>query len=287
VSLHLAESKKRGTLVFGWLLKLLGFKGVSAPVSIFEAPVRASEKSSSPPLVAVNVVEEYSDGPTEHIRSAVYQEELPSTEDLFRPDDFEPPWDCGDTAVSMELKEVRTDLREQLSAMLERVDTKGDRKFLLRMARLVDSEQLELPPFPDVAQELDDLLKDKNTSLVQIAKIVEKDAGLVKRVWTTASSAAFASPPRSLHHAVSRIGLDALWRIGMSVCVNDNVFRVTGFQEVADQVRTHGVVTAEVAAYISRERRGSVYMAGLLHDVGKLIAYRTAVARRGAVPPSE
>ena len=37
-------------------------------------------------------------------------------------------------------------------------------------------------------------------------------------------SALYATRPRSLHHAVARVGLDALWRIGMSVCLTTPCF---------------------------------------------------------------
>ena len=185
------------------------------------------------------------------------------------------PWEGGRVAPSIDLDEVRALLKEELERELKRARG-ADRKFLTRLIRLVDSRNLDLPPFPDVAQELDEILKKKSTSVMQIATVVERDPGLLRRVWTQGSSALFAMPPRSLHHAVSRIGLDALWRIGMSVCLNDDVFKIRGFQEEADMARTHGIVVAEVSAWLAGERRGHIYMSGLLHGVGKLILYRTA-----------
>lgn len=185
------------------------------------------------------------------------------------------PWEGAQVVTSLETETVRERLREELN--LELKDAEGeDHELLMRLMTLLESPNLDLPPFPDVAQELDEMLKDKSTSLVQIAGVVERDPGLVRRVWAQGSSALYARPPRSLHHAVSRIGLDALWRIGMSVCMDDNVFRLDGFQKEADAARKHGVVAAGVAAWISNEPRGPMYMAGLLHSVGKLILYRTA-----------
>ena len=95
----------------------------------------------------------------------------------------------------------------------------------------------------------------------------------------------YASAPRSLHHAVARVGLDALWRIGMSVCLNDTVFRVEGMQTAAEAVRHHGIVTAEIAAMLGGERRGSLYLAGLLHGIGELIILQVAASKRER-PPS-
>jgi HD-like signal output (HDOD) protein len=197
------------------------------------------------------------------------------------------PWDQDSVVLSLKGKEVRAGLKEELSLILGQTERSADKKFLLRLAKLVDSDQLDLPPFPDIAQELDALLKDRHANVVQIAKIVERDAGLVRRVWNKASGAMYATRPKSLHHAVARIGLDSLWRIGMSVCMNEDTFRARGYQDVADAVRTHGVVTAEVAAWIGNERRGPLYMSGLLHDVGKLIVYQAASTRALTSKPSQ
>ena len=127
-----------------------------------------------------------------------------------------------------------------------------------------------------MARELDSLLKDASTEILQIARVVERDPGLVRRVWTHSRSAMYASPPRSLHHAISRVGLDTLWRIGMSVCLNDTVLRVQGFEEEASHLRVVGIATAETAAHLGGEKRGSLYMAGLLHNVGRLLVLRAA-----------
>ncbi len=197
------------------------------------------------------------------------------------------PWEGSHVALSIDADFVRQALKDEFESELKRAKG-GDRKFLLRMIRLFDSRSLDLPPFPDIAQELDAILKKKNTTVMQIASVVERDPGLLRRVWTQGSSAMYATSPRSLHHAVARIGLDALWRIGMAVCLNDAVFQIKGFQEEADQARTHGIVAAEVSAWLSGERRGHIYMAGLLHAVGKLILYRTASeGGKLTTPPSK
>ena len=194
------------------------------------------------------------------------------------------PWEGAQVVTSIRVDVVREGLREKLNLELQHA-TGGDRTFLLRLMHVLDSPNLDLPPFPDVAQELDEMLKDENTSVVQLASVIERDPGLVRRVWAQGSSARYMNPPRSLHHAVSRIGLDALWRIGMAVCMDDNVFRLDGFQDEADAARTQGVVAAEVAAWISKEPRGPMYMAGLLHAVGKLILCRTASEGTGEKDP--
>ena len=67
--------------------------------------------------------------------------------------------------------------------------------------------------------------------------------------------------------------------------MHSQVFRVRGYQKVADEVRGHGIVVGELAAWIRDEKRGHHYLAGLLHDVGKLVVYRAASVRDGLTAP--
>lgn len=259
--------------MFSWLMRLLGLRrgpDAAPPATVESEPSPAAAPTSRPgqPVAVV---------PTEDGSGSVDVVVAGSAGGV-------PPWDRAKPAPAMEPTIVRRRLRQELEALAEGAEEGGDRDFAVRIERLVESDKLDLPPFPDVARELDELLQQTTTDILQIARVVERDPGLVRRVWTHARSAMYASAPRSLHHAVARVGLDALWRIGMSVCLNDTVFRVEGYQAQATQVREHGIVTAEVAAMIAGERRGSLYLAGLLHGVGDLILLRCASAARTRGP---
>lgn len=189
-----------------------------------------------------------------------------------------PPWRRGAATASLEPMGLRNHLRLSLDELAGHASNQADRALPEQLNRLIINDQLDLPPFPDVARELDELLKRTTTDILQIARVVERDPGLVRRVWTHARSAAYSAAPRSLHHAVARVGLDALWRIGMSVCLNEATFKLDGMQDLADLVRQRGIVAAEVAALLGGERRGALYLAGLLHGSGELIVLRTAAS---------
>lgn len=196
-----------------------------------------------------------------------------------------PPWATGGVAPSIDPDEVRPHLMGTLFEIQDACKSEADRAFLLRLIRLMGTDQLDLPPFPDVAWQLDTLLRLGDPPLVRVVKLVRREPALVRRVWTQACSAFYARPPNSLDHAVARIGFDALWRIGMSACVHSEVFRVRGFQEAADTVRQHGIVVADVAAWMSGKKLGAVYLAGLLHDVGKLMIYKAATTNKSQSMP--
>lgn len=197
------------------------------------------------------------------------------------------PWEQGGVTLSLDPEEIRPLLMAKLFEEADRAQEQADKDFITRLIRILGTDKLDLPPFPDVAWQLDTLLRMADPPLVKVVKLVRREAALVRRVWTQACSAYYARPPNSLDHAVARIGFDALWRIGMSTCLYSGVFRVRGFQANADAVRRHGIVAADVAAWISGMKLGPAYLAGLLHDVGKLLVYRAASPRRPGAIPSE
>ncbi|HIN72589.1 MAG TPA: HDOD domain-containing protein [Dehalococcoidia bacterium] len=72
----------------------------------------------------------------------------------------------------------------------------------------------------------------------------------------------------------------------MSLCLHEGVFRVRGFQDEVEEVRQHGIIAADVVSWVSGHARGPFYMAGLLHDVGKLVIYRMASVRHAKNRPT-
>ncbi|MFM2244653.1 MAG: hypothetical protein RL071_727 [Pseudomonadota bacterium] len=247
--------------MFQWLMRLLGLAQTPPPSPAPPPPAAPDE----PPRAAVVLPLTPVDASAEATRAA------PPTP---RAVTAQAPWRRGAPAPALDLAAVRGHLRFTLDELAGRASNNADRALPEQLNRLISTDQLDLPPFPDVARELDELLKQTTTDILQIARVVERDPGLVRRVWTHARSAAYSAAPRSLHHAVARVGLDALWRIGMSVCLNEATFKLDGMQDQADRVRQHGIVAAEVAALLGGERRGALYLSGLLHGAGELIVLR-------------
>jgi len=195
-------------------------------------------------------------------------------------------WLRGGVPSSHDPNQVRTELLRALYEEKEGQAAPEDEAFVQRLIQVVGTQKLDFPPFPDIARDLDALLKERDPSMFQVVRLVEQDPALVRRVWVAGSGAAFMTAPSGLHHAIARIGFDALWRIGMAVCMHSQVFRVRGYQAVADEVRAHGILVGELAAWIRDEKRGHHYLAGLLHDVGKLVVYRAASVRDGLTAPN-
>ena len=190
------------------------------------------------------------------------------------------PWDGGLPVPTAHPDDARTAVLEYLWAEIDRTADEGNRAFLQRLTRECGSRKLDFPLFPDAALQLDAVLRGRDPSVADVARIVRREPDLVRRVWQDANGVTFTRKAATLDEAIVRIGFDALWRIGMRACMNAPVFRVRGFQDEVNHVRAVSIVTADVASALVPG--GDVYLAGLLHAICKLVVYRAAMAR----PPS-
>lgn len=196
------------------------------------------------------------------------------------------PWALGRNASSIDPGAAREHILSALEGLAGEHSDEADRRFLNRLGRCLATQDLDLPQFPDVARELNEMMSDPRTDASRLARLVERDPSLVQRVWTQASSARYRSAPEGLHEAIARVGTSQLWRIAMRAAFDSAVFKVPAYQEEAEEVRFHGYATAEVAAWMAGEMRGPAYLSGLLHDVGKLIIYRGAAGSSQSPDPA-
>jgi HD-like signal output (HDOD) protein len=186
------------------------------------------------------------------------------------------PWDEPRFAPSCDPAALRAHLNEVLLAERAAVTLPADRAFLDNLIRAVASNSLNLPPFPTAAREVDRLVSEGAHPHLLVA-VVETDPALMQRVWTSATRAQFAAgAPKGLHHAISRIGYVELWRIATRLCFDGLQLAIPGYQEDVDRLREEAVAVAELASRVSREKRGPAYLAGLIHDIGKIVVYRSS-----------
>ena len=197
------------------------------------------------------------------------------------------PWALGKAAPSADISAVREHVLMDLDALSRVCESNLDKGFVIRLAQTLAAQDLNLPQFPDVARELNEMMSDPRTDASRLARLVERDPSLVQRVWTQASSARYRRPPEGLHEAIARIGTSQLWRIAMRAAFDCAVFKVPQFQDEVEDVRLHGYVVAELASWMASEMRGPAYLSGLLHDVGKLIIFRSASEGSPGEGPSQ
>ena len=134
----------------------------------------------------------------------------------------------------------------------------------------------ELPSAPRVYTALTRALADPDSSLEDIARIVEKDVAISAKVLQLVNSAFFGLTRNitSLHHAVTYLGVSIL----QSLVISAEAFRIFNPSEAIegfsiDEFQNHAGLTARITGVFTMAKymADPAMVAGLLHDVGKLV----------------
>jgi len=135
----------------------------------------------------------------------------------------------------------------------------------------------KLPSFPQVAIKLLEVSKDETASLGDLAKIVETDPGISVRVLEIVNSAMYGLGRKItvLSEAVTYLGLDEIKKLAIGMTVFEKMFKF-GKTQSFDRLLfwRHSLSTAvlslEIAKSIGYPDPEEAYIAGLLHDIGKV-----------------
>lgn len=150
--------------------------------------------------------------------------------------------------------------------------------------------------FPGIALEVLELVRDPEVDAAQLARTVENDPALSAGILVLASSPVYRglSGVRTVREAVARLGLAEVAKVAAALATR-SLYRpeVRGdfemFGAVWNRLFYHSAVVARAASDSARVHRTAdpdrVFLAGMLHDVGKSIALRSlaALVRAGKV----
>jgi putative nucleotidyltransferase with HDIG domain len=132
----------------------------------------------------------------------------------------------------------------------------------------------DLPTLPVIAQKVMRLADDDTTGMQKLATIISSDQALSARVLSLANSAYYGhrGTVSTIQRAMVVIGMNMLKQLSLSVLVCGTIGR--GGRDRA-QFWKHSFGTATASAMIA-QRAGIkdddvCFMAGLLHDIGKMI----------------
>lgn len=132
---------------------------------------------------------------------------------------------------------------------------------------------------PDVAIRLNELIDQPDTSTKELVEVVQLDAGIAATVLRLANSAWYGLPSRvdTISRAITLIGTKALRDLVLSTSV------ITTFKGISaefvdmmdfwDNSVTCGVVTRNLAKKCGIRESERMFLAGLLHKVGRLVFY--------------
>jgi putative nucleotidyltransferase with HDIG domain len=147
-----------------------------------------------------------------------------------------------------------------------------------------------LKPFPIVAQRVMTLLADFDTPVLKVRKAIEQDPALTARLLRVANSALFAPAVacRSVEDAVMRLGSRAVSEI-VATLATLGMF-ADAKRGFGATFRNHCLGVAAISRVLGTEWRYNgvefVFLSGLLHDIGKLLAIQVGEIRYEALEPS-
>ncbi|MEK7678851.1 MAG: HDOD domain-containing protein [Deltaproteobacteria bacterium] len=133
---------------------------------------------------------------------------------------------------------------------------------------------MEIPVLPVTAQRVLSLMSDSDVSIEKIKRLISTDAGLATKILKVANSAFYGGYRNieNLSQAILRLGLNSVRNIVIAASLK-NVYKNFGLTEKLLWEQTIG--SAMAANIIARRTRISdpedAFIAGLLHDVGKVV----------------
>lgn len=152
-----------------------------------------------------------------------------------------------------------------------------------RLRSLVDDEALrrliggvaQLPTMPKTYAKLQLLLADPRTNLKQIAALIREDPALCAKLLQLTNSAFFrlARPISNVEDATRYLGLDTLKRLVLAAELFSSPFALEQRGISLRELQQHALVTGSIAAAIVPDAhlRDDAFVAGTLHDVGRLL----------------
>ena len=136
----------------------------------------------------------------------------------------------------------------------------------------------DIPTLPAIYQKLFDKLQDPDVSVPEIAEIITQDQALSAKILHLVNSALYGSGTKTMtiSRAVVILGFRAVRGAAMASGVFDYFKDETGSEGI-DMIRfwEHSIAVACISKVLAEDRRlqfrEEAFVAGLLHDVGKLI----------------
>jgi len=133
---------------------------------------------------------------------------------------------------------------------------------------------------PEVFIQLNRLTQDPNSSVADIAQIVESDIGLSSRLLKIVNSPYYGFPSsiQNITRAVTIIGTKDLRDLALTTTTVDLFTNMRNKQEHIRQLWRHslycGVISRLLAESLDEQNTERFFVAGLLHDIGLLILYQ-------------
>jgi putative nucleotidyltransferase with HDIG domain len=161
------------------------------------------------------------------------------------------------------------------------VETATPPKIARVEAREIQSQLARCPSLPSLGsinKALHGLLLTEQRYTAQIAEIIRRDPSLTSRLLRLVNSVYYglSTPVNSIEEAIFYLGVRQIRQLAMVTPVIEDFQRLTRqcafpWREFWQHCIGTAILTREVAASTNAQTDDSVYVAGLVHDVGKIV----------------
>lgn len=170
---------------------------------------------------------------------------------------------------------IAVGLARYLQSRAQDMRAPGDKQYVSLLLRAVRNDGVEIPAMPTDLMEIQRLLSSPDTEIADLAKAVQRDPGIAAKFVSVANSPLYRGirEVSSVREAIVRIGLNHAGMILLAIISSSKLFKVPGREEEAKWLHAHSLSTAVTCQYLARlagENEESAFMAGLLHDLGRV-----------------
>ena len=170
------------------------------------------------------------------------------------------------------------------------VHSNGNTMFLGELqAKRIAQNVLNLPTLPTVIAKMMQVMDDPRTTVAQLSRLISSDQVLSAKLLKLANSAFYGIPRKvaTLELAIVMLGFENLKTLALGVGVidrfSDNWNDAFDYTEFWEHAFGCAVASRIVAHDLCPDQKGEAFVAGLLHDVGKLILSQFARRHFAAV----
>ncbi len=141
--------------------------------------------------------------------------------------------------------------------------------------------QIILPVLPKIVREIETLFRQPDTTIEDLAKVIERDVVISVKVLATANSSFYrtGSQIKTIRETIPRLGFKETRNLVLTIA-NKSLYQVKNrvFKQYFEKLWKHSLVSAHCAKSIA-EAKGYknselFYTAGLFHDIGKTVLFR-------------
>lgn len=134
-----------------------------------------------------------------------------------------------------------------------------------------------IPPLPEISSAVTEALNDEEVAIVEVSELIEKDVALASQILKVANSPAYGAlnTISNIQHAIMMLGLDEVRSLLLAFAVEQFFATDAEKTELRKRFWQHSRVCSfsalMLAHHYQQQDSSSYFLAGLIHDIGKLI----------------